>query len=158
MCHKNGNIIHSHVATKVKNYTFVFWIPESFFFTLQKFFFFFFVNRGFPATVINRLFPRSPRHSTYSCDLTLARVASGTRTGDTVLGDFPSSTTSPRLLVSPQVPLCRSWSQPLSGICTPHACLFFSLHKVPFFFRAEVQRSPVISFMIHGAFSVYFKR
>ncbi|CAN7014223.1 unnamed protein product, partial [Brassica oleracea var. botrytis] len=37
-------------------------------------------NRGFPATVVNRLFPRGPRHSTYFWDLTLARVANANRT------------------------------------------------------------------------------
>ena len=52
-------------------------------------FFFFFGNRGFPATVVNRLFPRSPRHSTYSWDLTLARVTNASRTcGERILMRF----------------------------------------------------------------------
>ncbi|WZZ44051.1 hypothetical protein YC2023_040310 [Brassica napus] len=46
-------------------------------------------NRRFPATVVNRLFPRSPRHSTYSWDLTLARVANASRTCGERIGYGP---------------------------------------------------------------------
>ena len=51
--------------------------------------FFFLDNRGFPATVVNRLFPRGSRHSTYSWDLTLARVANTSRTCGKRIGSGP---------------------------------------------------------------------
>ncbi|WZZ24579.1 hypothetical protein YC2023_007980 [Brassica napus] len=68
-------------------------------------------NRGFPATVVNRLFLRGPRHSMYFWDLTLTRMASRTRTAGTVLRIFSSSTTSARLLVTFLFQLQRAFGQ-----------------------------------------------